>query len=162
MSEDEKKIKARENAKRYYQKHREKILARQKEYVRKRYHTDEEFRKRTLENHKRYENNNLERVKKIKRNSQKKYYQQHIDYYRNYNKQWSKEKYDSLKKEIERLNKELEFERQIKKEVREYIEKNKVMTQGHFDGKQWIYQYYELICEPKELLEILDKVDENK
>ena len=118
MSENEKKIKARENAKKYYQKHREKILARQKEYVRKRYQTDEEFRKRTLENHKRYENNNLERVKKIKRDAQKKYYQQHIDYYRNYSKQWSKEKHDSLKKEIERLN-------NIINEVYEYLDKKK-------------------------------------
>lgn len=58
------------------------------------------------------------------------------------------------------LAREYEQLENIIKEVREYIEKHKVMTQGHFDGKQWVYQYYELTCDPKELLEILDK--ENK
>ena len=107
MTEEEKKIKARENAKKYYQKNKEKVLARQREYVRKRYHSDEEFRKRTLENHKRYEENNLEKVKKIKRDAQKKYYQKHKEYYHNYSKQWSKDKFNLLNEEIERLKKEL-------------------------------------------------------
>ena len=117
MTEEEKKIKARENAKRYYQKNKEKILARQKEYARKRYHTDEEFRKKTLENHKRYEESNLERVKKIKREAQKKYYQKHKEYYHNYSKQWSKEKYNSLQKENEELRSVIE---KIKKLVDQY------------------------------------------
>lgn len=103
MTDEERKQKARENSKRYYQKNKEKILARQKEYVRKRYHSDEEFRKKTLDNHKRYEQNNLERVKKIKRDAQKKYYQNHKEYYHNYSKQWSKDKFDLLNEEIERL-----------------------------------------------------------
>ena len=144
MSEDEKKNKARENAKKYYQKHREKILARQKEYVRKRYHTDEEFRKRTLENHKRYENNNLERVKKIKRDAQKKYYQQHIDYYRNYSKQWSKEKQDSLKKEIERLN------NIINELDNMFYETFRISQNGYYSISEW------------ELKEFTDKIKELK
>jgi len=150
MSEDEKKIKARENAKKYYQKHREKILARQKEYVRKRYHTDEEFRKRTLENHKRYENNNLERVKKIKRDAQKKYYQQHIDYYRNYSKQWSKEKYDSLKKVNERLCNALNEVIERNSKAIEYI-------QDRYDGEALTHTFDK--CNVKELLEILQGSD---
>ena len=144
MSEDEKKIKARENAKKYYQKNREKILAKQKEYVRKRYHTDEEFRKRTLENHKRYENNNLERVKKIKRDAQKKYYQQHIDYYRNYSKQWSKEKQDSLKKEIERLN------NIINELDNMFYETFRISQNGYYSISEW------------ELKEFTDKIKELK
>ena len=67
---------------------------------------------------------------------------------------------ETLKDMVLEKQEENEKLHSIIKEVREYIEKNKVMTQGHFDGKQWAYQYYELICDPNELLEILDK--ENK
>lgn len=68
-----------------------------------------------------------------------------------------KQAIDDLVNENEMLQDKVYKLENIIKEVREYIEKHKVMIQGHFDGKQWIYQYYELICEPKELLEILDK-----
>ena len=37
----------------------------------------------------------------------------------------------------------------------EYINKHKVMTQGHFNGNNWEYQYFELRCEPNDLLSIL-------
>ena len=70
---EERKEKARLRAKEYYKKNREKVLERQKNYVREKYHNDEEFRKKVLERHKIYEQNNLERVRKIKRESQRKY-----------------------------------------------------------------------------------------
>ena len=57
----------------------------------------------------------------------------------------------------EYLNNEIERLHSIIKEVREYIEKHKIMTQGSFNGKEWEEQYFELTCEPKELLEILDR-----
>lgn len=108
MNEEERKEKARETAKRYYYKNKDKILARQKKYVRERYHNDEEFRKRTLENHKKYEQNNIERVRKIKRDAQKKYYENHKDYYREYSKKWSRSERNKMFNEIEMLKKTLE------------------------------------------------------
>lgn len=54
-------------------------------------------------------------------------------------------------KEIKRLNKELAFERQIKKEVREYIE-----------DKNIINLEFEYVVRRSDILEILDKVDKEK
>lgn len=73
MNEEEKKQRARENAKRYYQKNKEKILKRQKEYAKKRYREDEEFRKKVKEKNRNYVINNPEKAREIKRKSQYKY-----------------------------------------------------------------------------------------
>lgn len=70
---EEKKRRARENAKRYYQKNKEKILKRQKEYAKKRYMEDEEFRKKIKEKNRNYIINNPEKAREIKRKSQYKY-----------------------------------------------------------------------------------------
>lgn len=62
-----------------------------------------------------------------------------------------KETIEEKDKEIERLNKELEFEKLKNKEVREYIE------------NKWNCNFSE-ICKkhPQKLLEILDKVGSDK
>lgn len=73
MNEELKRQRQRENSRRYYQKHKKEILLKQKIYVRKRYHEDEEFRKRTLEIGKKYRINNPEKVRETKRKSQLKY-----------------------------------------------------------------------------------------
>lgn len=70
---EEKKIRARENAKRYYQKNKEKILKRQKEYAKKRYSEDEKFRNKIKEKNRNYVINNPEKAREIKRKSQYKY-----------------------------------------------------------------------------------------
>lgn len=70
---EERKRRARENAKRYYQKNKEKILKRQKEYAKKRYMEDEKFRKKIKEKNKNYVINNPEKAREIKRKSQYKY-----------------------------------------------------------------------------------------
>ena len=111
MNEEKRKQKIRENAKRYYQKNKEKILARQKKYVRERYKKDEEYRKRTLENHKRYEENNKEKVKEIKRNAQRKYYEKHKDYYKEKCGSWYKKKCDLLQSKIDKVIKLCETEK---------------------------------------------------
>ncbi|MBQ8473166.1 MAG: hypothetical protein IJ501_06655 [Bacilli bacterium] len=72
MSE-EKKLRVRENAKRYYHKNKEKILKRQKEYAKKRYREDEKFRNKIKEKNKNYVINNPEKAREIKRKSQYKY-----------------------------------------------------------------------------------------
>lgn len=105
MQIEEKKQRARENAKKYYQKNKEKILARQKKYARERYKNDEEYRKKSLERHKKYEKDNLEKVREIKRNAQKKYYQSHKDYYKNYNKNYNKSYKERIDKAYEYLDK---------------------------------------------------------
>ena len=76
MSEEMKKQKARENARRYYQKNKQKVLARQKEYVKKKYATDEEFRKKTYERSRKYVKNNIEKVRELKRKWANKHYKE--------------------------------------------------------------------------------------
>lgn len=73
MNEEERKQKSRENAKRYYQKNKEKILKRQKEYVKRIYKEDENFRNKIKEKNKQYVINNPEKAREIKRKSQYKY-----------------------------------------------------------------------------------------
>ena len=73
MSEEERKQRARENAKRYYQKNKVKVLKRQKEYAKKRYREDEEFRNKIKEKNRNYVINNPEKAREIKRKSQHKY-----------------------------------------------------------------------------------------
>lgn len=46
------------------------------------------------------------------------------------------------------------YKQRIDKAI-EYIETHKVMTQGHYNGREWVYQYFELTCEPNDLLNIL-------
>lgn len=74
--EELKKQKARENARRYYKKNKEKVLEKQKEYVKKRYATDEEFRKKVNERSRKYALNNIEKVREMKRNWAKKHYKE--------------------------------------------------------------------------------------
>lgn len=163
MTEEEKKIKARENAKKYYQKNKEKILARQKEYVRKRYHSDEEFRKKTLDNHKRYEQNNLERVKKIKRDAQKKYYQNHKEYYHNYSKQWSKNKFESLESENKKLHIIIEKVKECANEkikmYRTYLED---LKRGNYPSPTVYKERQELLYRIQEQEDLLDMLEGDK
>ena len=63
----------------------------------------------------------------------------------------------ALSLENSKLEAQLQQKENIINEVREYIENHKKMTQGRFNGKEWVEQYFELVCNPKELLEILDK-----
>lgn len=76
MTEEERKQKARENARRYYQNNKEKVLAKQKEYARKKYANDEEFRKKAYERSRKYIANNLEKVRESKRKWANKHYQE--------------------------------------------------------------------------------------
>lgn len=64
-----------------------------------------------------------------------------------------------LEKESEMYENELfrkaqDYKSRCKKAI-EYINKRKVITQGHFNGNNWEYQYFELRCEPNDLLNIL-------
>ena len=76
LSEEEKKQRARENAKRYYKKNKEKVLAKQKEYVKKKYATDEKFRKKVNERNRKYVLNNQEKVREAKRKWASKHYKE--------------------------------------------------------------------------------------
>ena len=73
------KQKARENSKRYYEKNKEKVLARQKKYVKRKYANDEEFRKKVSERNKKYALKNPEKVKEMKRNWAKKHRQELVE-----------------------------------------------------------------------------------
>lgn len=66
MSEEE-KIKARERSRKYYQTHKEEILAKQYIYKKKKYKEDEEYRKKVYENHRRYVEKNRDKVYLLKR-----------------------------------------------------------------------------------------------
>lgn len=84
MNDEIKKEKARERAKEYYYKNKEKVLARQKEYVKKKYKTDSEYRKKAQIRKKRYIENNKERVMEMQRVAQRKYYAKHKGYKNKY------------------------------------------------------------------------------
>lgn len=66
MTEEE-KIKARERSRKYYQAHKEEILAKQYLYKKKKYKEDEEYRKKVYENHRRYVGKNRDKVYSLKR-----------------------------------------------------------------------------------------------
>ena len=76
MDEEIRKQKARENARRYYQKNKEKVLAKQKEYVKKKYATDEEFRKKCYKRSRKYAENNIEKIRESKRRWANKHYKE--------------------------------------------------------------------------------------
>lgn len=76
MNEEEKKQKARENARRYYEKNKEKVLAKQKEYVKNKYANDEEFRKKAIQRNRKYALKNKEKVRELKRKWANKHYQE--------------------------------------------------------------------------------------
>lgn len=76
MISEEKRIKQRESSRRYYRKNKEKILAHQKEYVRKKYAEDAEFRAKTYQRNRKYVENNKEKVREMKRNWARKHYEE--------------------------------------------------------------------------------------
>lgn len=55
-------------------------------------------------------------------------------------------------------NEELDLYKSVLNEVREYLDKNKKVASSHFNGKEYEYISYCLICDPNNLYEILDKV----
>lgn len=123
---EEQKAKARERSKKYYQKNKEKILSKQKEYHKIRYKNDEEYRKKCNERSRKYRETNPEKVKEIKRKSFKKYYQEHKEYYRNYNKKYSdKYGYHWYKNKLEDYKSRCEKAVEILKEAGCYDEEIK-------------------------------------
>ena len=64
--------------------------------------------------------------------------------------------YERNKYEYETLDKY----KSVLDEIREYIENNKRITGSYFNGKEYEYTNYELVCEPNDILQILDKVKE--
>ena len=60
---------------------------------------------------------------------------------------------------LEKANKEIERLNSIIKEVREYIKEN---TTSYYTDLEHTNEEFELIGDPKELLEILDKVGDEK
>ena len=101
-NEEIKKQKARERAKKYYQENKEKVLARQKAYVKRKYEEDENYREKCKERRKRYEENNKERVRMLKREAQKRHYHRHIEYYKNYRKEYYRTYINKDKRKIEK------------------------------------------------------------
>ena len=108
-NEEIKKQKARERAKKYYQENKEKVLARQKAYVKRKYEEDENYREKCKERRKRYEENNKERVKILKREAQKRHYHKHREYYRNYRKEYYRTYINKDKRKIEEALNKLQY-----------------------------------------------------
>lgn len=106
---EERKIKARERAKKYYQENKEKVLARQKAYIKRKYAEDENYREKCKERRKRYEENNKERVKILKREAQKRHYHRHIEYYKNYRKEYYRTYINKDKRKIEEALNKLQY-----------------------------------------------------
>lgn len=125
MDEELKKQKARERAKRYYEKNKIKILQRQKEYAKRKYHEDEEYRQKRIQNCRNYCERYPERVREIKRLSQKKYYQKYKEYYRQFqkehSKQYQKNHREKIKKQINNLQEENERLNNIIENIDTYI-----------------------------------------
>ena len=63
MTEEERKKRARENSRRYYQAHREEVIARTSTYSKKRYNEDEEYRKRRYKTSRKWLNKNPQKGK---------------------------------------------------------------------------------------------------
>lgn len=148
MSEEMKKQKARENARRYYQKNKQKVLAKQKEYVKKKYATDEEFRKKTYERSRKYVKNNIEKVREWKR-------------------KWANKHYKELREKgllppskqevIEDLQQKVEQLENIRKEAIEYIENNWITYNDSKDFTEFNEELPVFIKEINILLNILNK-----
>lgn len=67
MTDEEKKERARINSRKYYQTHKEEILAKQYVYKKKKYKEDPEYRKKVYENSRRWIEKNPEKAYAIKR-----------------------------------------------------------------------------------------------
>lgn len=121
MDEELKKQKARERAKRYYEKNKVKILQRQKEYAKRKYHEDEEYRQRRIQNCRNYCERNPEKVREIKRLSQKKYYQKYKEYYKQFqkehSKQYQKNHREKIKKQKQMIDDAVKYIQQLKQNV---------------------------------------------
>lgn len=65
MSEEDRKKRKKETDKRYYQKNKEKVLKRQKEYAKRKYKEDEEFRNKIREKNKRNSINKQMLIKQL-------------------------------------------------------------------------------------------------
>lgn len=146
MSEEMKKQKARENARRYYQKNKQKVLAKQKEYVKKKYATDEEFRKKTYERSRKYVKNNIEKVREWKR-------------------KWANKHYKELREKgllppskqevIEDLQQKVKQLENIRKEAIDYVYKH--IQEYDADGTFTNLDEFDFIASPQVLLNILNK-----
>ena len=146
MSEEMKKQKARENARRYYQKNKQKVLAKQKEYVKKKYATDEEFRKKTYERSRKYVKNNIEKVREWKR-------------------KWANKHYKELREKgllppskqevIEDLQQKVKQLENIRKEAIDYVYKH--IQEYDADGTFNNLDEFDFIASPQVLLNILNK-----
>lgn len=63
---------------------------------------------------------------------------------------------------IDKLQQEIEQLKEVIEEVREYIIKHQHISRLSFKDGKYEYVDYELSCDAKEMLQILDKVKENK
>lgn len=110
---EEQKQKARERARIYYQKNKAKILARQKEYHREKYNSDEEYKNKCLERCRKYREENPEKFREIRNRSQKKYYEKYKDYRKEYYKEYNKKYYETHKtgyqEKTDRINKAIKY-----------------------------------------------------
>lgn len=81
--------KRRENDRRYYERHKEKIKARKREAVKLWYHTHKDKRKEYLEK-------NKDRIRAYRVNYNKQYYQNHKEEHNAYNRLWTKKNRDKV------------------------------------------------------------------
>lgn len=108
MTEEE-KIKARERSRKYYQAHKEEILAKQYLYKKKKYKEDEEYRKKVYENHRRYVEKNRDKVYSLKREWQIK------------NRGYST-KNEIIKDYKQRIDKAVEYNKEIKNKIEKQLD----------------------------------------
>lgn len=91
--------KRRENDRRYYERHKEKIKARKREAVKLWYHTHKDKRKEYLEK-------NKDRIRAYRVNYNKQYYQNHKEEHNAYNRLWASKNKEKVKEKnrLYRLN----------------------------------------------------------
>ena len=91
--------KRRENDRRYYERHKEKIKARKREAVKLWYHTHKDKRKEYLEK-------NKDRIRAYRVNYNRQYYQEHKEEHNAYNRLWALKNKEKIreKNKLYRLN----------------------------------------------------------
>ncbi len=134
-------LKARENARRYYQKNKQKVLNKQKEYIKKKYATDKNFREKCYKRSRKYVENNIEKIRESKRKWARKHYQELIE--KGLRPPTQKMQIEKLQQEITRLNKDIKILQNMLIESQalcdEYIEKyNNLKTLKEDNNEIWI------------------------